>query len=180
MALNRGRHLCLAGRPSGWALAHILVHLCFSARRYRHLHTRQTYRNRFSSVATRVRITVHYFHLFSCQWCPPELSTAFLLLDIVSHLSAFEVSYKNALYKSTAIIILLLSPRISFSCERLILRTVLAVTNLWLVKGAANTIFGTVRRLAYEERTLQINKYKAIVDSMLHPRCALTSPFPGR
>jgi len=23
-ALNRGRHLCLAGRPSGWALAHIL------------------------------------------------------------------------------------------------------------------------------------------------------------
>jgi len=24
-ALNRGRHLCLAGRPSGWALAHILV-----------------------------------------------------------------------------------------------------------------------------------------------------------
>ena len=25
-ALNRGRHLCSAGRPSGWALAHILVH----------------------------------------------------------------------------------------------------------------------------------------------------------
>jgi len=25
-ALNRGRHLCLAGRPSGWALAHILVY----------------------------------------------------------------------------------------------------------------------------------------------------------
>jgi len=24
-ALNRGRHLCWAGRPSGWALAHILV-----------------------------------------------------------------------------------------------------------------------------------------------------------
>ena len=24
-ALNRGRHLCSAGRPSGWALAHILV-----------------------------------------------------------------------------------------------------------------------------------------------------------
>ena len=24
-ALNRGRHLCLAGRPSCWALAHILV-----------------------------------------------------------------------------------------------------------------------------------------------------------
>jgi len=23
--LNRGRHLCSAGRPSGWALAHILV-----------------------------------------------------------------------------------------------------------------------------------------------------------
>jgi len=22
-ALNRGRHLCSAGRPSGWALAHI-------------------------------------------------------------------------------------------------------------------------------------------------------------
>ena len=29
-ALNRGRHLCSAGRPSGWALAHILVELCFS------------------------------------------------------------------------------------------------------------------------------------------------------
>ena len=31
--LNRGRHLCSAGRPSGWALAHILVlyyilHVC--------------------------------------------------------------------------------------------------------------------------------------------------------
>jgi len=26
-ALNRGRHLCSAGRPSGWALAHILVEL---------------------------------------------------------------------------------------------------------------------------------------------------------
>ena len=24
-ALNRGRHLCSAGRPSSWALAHILV-----------------------------------------------------------------------------------------------------------------------------------------------------------
>jgi len=24
-ALNRGRHLCSAGRPSRWALAHILV-----------------------------------------------------------------------------------------------------------------------------------------------------------
>ena len=24
-ALNRGRHLCSAGRPSGWALPHILV-----------------------------------------------------------------------------------------------------------------------------------------------------------
>ena len=34
-ALNRGRHLCLAGRPSRWALAHILVfsvfdELCFT------------------------------------------------------------------------------------------------------------------------------------------------------
>ena len=26
-ALNRGRYLCSAGRPSGWALAHILVEL---------------------------------------------------------------------------------------------------------------------------------------------------------
>ena len=29
-ALNRGRHLCSAGRPSGWALAHILVLILFS------------------------------------------------------------------------------------------------------------------------------------------------------
>jgi len=29
-ALNRGRHLCSAGRPSRWALAHILVKCCFS------------------------------------------------------------------------------------------------------------------------------------------------------
>ena len=29
-ALNRGRHLCSAGRPSGWALAHILVLLCLT------------------------------------------------------------------------------------------------------------------------------------------------------
>ena len=28
-ALNRGRHLCSAGRPSRWALAHILVSLWF-------------------------------------------------------------------------------------------------------------------------------------------------------
>jgi len=28
-ALNRGRHLCSAGRPSRWALVHILVFLCF-------------------------------------------------------------------------------------------------------------------------------------------------------
>ena len=28
-ALNRGRHLCSAGRPSGWALAHILVAVYF-------------------------------------------------------------------------------------------------------------------------------------------------------
>jgi len=27
-ALNRGRHLCSAGRPSGWALVHILVLFC--------------------------------------------------------------------------------------------------------------------------------------------------------
>ena len=30
VALNRGRHLYSAGRPSRWALAHILVHVCFS------------------------------------------------------------------------------------------------------------------------------------------------------
>ena len=30
VALNRGRHLYLAGRPSRWALAHILVGLCVS------------------------------------------------------------------------------------------------------------------------------------------------------
>jgi len=29
-ALNRGCHLCSAGRPSGWALAHILVPVCIS------------------------------------------------------------------------------------------------------------------------------------------------------
>jgi len=28
-ALNRGRHLCSAGRPSRWALAHILVFTLF-------------------------------------------------------------------------------------------------------------------------------------------------------
>jgi len=30
-ALNKGRHLCSAGRPSGWALAHILVNDDFVA-----------------------------------------------------------------------------------------------------------------------------------------------------
>jgi len=29
-ALNRGRHLCSAGRPSRWALAHILACFCLS------------------------------------------------------------------------------------------------------------------------------------------------------
>jgi len=28
-ALNRGRHLCAVGRPSRWALAHILVYQVF-------------------------------------------------------------------------------------------------------------------------------------------------------
>ena len=32
VALNRGRHLCSAGRPSGWALAHILVSLVLLTR----------------------------------------------------------------------------------------------------------------------------------------------------
>ena len=37
-ALNRGRHLYLAGRPSRWALAHILVASCiFSEPRAAHL-----------------------------------------------------------------------------------------------------------------------------------------------
>jgi len=31
-ALNRGRHLCSAGRPSRWALAHILVRTEMAAR----------------------------------------------------------------------------------------------------------------------------------------------------
>jgi len=29
VAFNRGRHLYLTGRPSRWALAHILVYICF-------------------------------------------------------------------------------------------------------------------------------------------------------
>ena len=29
-ALNRGRHLCSAGRPSGWALAHISSSVCYA------------------------------------------------------------------------------------------------------------------------------------------------------
>ena len=29
VAMNRGRHLCSVGRPSRWALAHILVENCF-------------------------------------------------------------------------------------------------------------------------------------------------------
>jgi len=35
-ALNRGRHLCSAGRPSGWALAHILVYTNLGARPVRY------------------------------------------------------------------------------------------------------------------------------------------------
>jgi len=31
-ALNKGRHLYSAGRPSGWALAHILVRYIFKKR----------------------------------------------------------------------------------------------------------------------------------------------------
>ena len=31
VALNRGRHLCLAGLPSRWALAHILVQTCIKS-----------------------------------------------------------------------------------------------------------------------------------------------------
>ena len=36
-ALNRGRHLYSAGRPSRWALAHILVASCISASRVQHV-----------------------------------------------------------------------------------------------------------------------------------------------
>jgi len=34
-ALNRGRHLCSAGRPSRWALAHILVYISIGKQLYR-------------------------------------------------------------------------------------------------------------------------------------------------
>ena len=37
VALNRGRHLYLAGRPSRWALAHILVGLAFPASCVQHI-----------------------------------------------------------------------------------------------------------------------------------------------
>jgi len=35
-ALNRGRHLCLAGRPSRWALAHILVYFKMNIKSLKH------------------------------------------------------------------------------------------------------------------------------------------------
>jgi len=41
VVLNRGRHLCSAGRPSRWALAHISSFVCFaisSSSSYHHHH----------------------------------------------------------------------------------------------------------------------------------------------
>jgi len=60
-ALNTGRHLCLAGLPSGWALAHILVFgterssiLCdFDARQSRALKTRDKIAGVTSVLGTR-------------------------------------------------------------------------------------------------------------------------------
>ena len=46
-ALNRGRHLCSAGRPSGWALAHILVislsQIYCSVRRWKNFENRPAF-----------------------------------------------------------------------------------------------------------------------------------------
>jgi len=59
-ALNRGRHLCSAGQPSGWALAHILV--CYRLPRMRTYSVLRTslYANRWLAE----RVWCHLMNIF--------------------------------------------------------------------------------------------------------------------
>ena len=74
--LNRGRHLCSAGRPSGWALAHILVmYLC--CRRLCGLSCSRV--NSISDTASRritpccaTRIHLGVFLLYMITYCEEE------------------------------------------------------------------------------------------------------------
>jgi len=84
-ALNRGRHLCSAGRPSGWALAHILVPVCSNVsilHRFRGttiftMHVTACHLEKFFRFDITVNITGHVYALrFECK-TPWEKSQIF-------------------------------------------------------------------------------------------------------
>ena len=57
-ALNRGRHLCSAGRPSGWALAHILVFIKLELQKGCNITLGNVYRSPKSTHAFRTSINI--------------------------------------------------------------------------------------------------------------------------
>jgi len=71
-ALNRGRHLCAAGRPSRWALAHILVYLFIYAP-FSGTHPQVRGVDGFSrtmakTTRTRTRLCLFGFHWYGSQF----------------------------------------------------------------------------------------------------------------
>jgi len=63
-ALNRGRHLCSAGRPSGWALAHILVLFALLSRFDKKLFQPFMFRNLFIHLSTQKIYSLSPVHTF--------------------------------------------------------------------------------------------------------------------
>ena len=67
-ALNRGRHLYLAGRPSRWALAHILVFVFFPPQIFRHSWAD------FHETLPHDAVCPEIFYLvYGCSYVPPKI-----------------------------------------------------------------------------------------------------------
>ena len=79
-ALNRRRHLCSAGRPSGWALAHILV-LAFKCYELR-------IRKRYDSLRTENSHTIYMITDLHKRSCHDVLFMSLYSLYILSCLHA--------------------------------------------------------------------------------------------
>jgi len=70
--LNRGRHLCSAGRPSRWALAHILVFVCNFVKNQRILMQLSVVTVRINDERYMWRYELHPPHLINVATLPCE------------------------------------------------------------------------------------------------------------
>jgi len=75
-ALNRGRHLYSAGRPSRWALAHILVVTCFTKKDGLVLALQNNFQTRSDRKScwswTVLSVTIHSLLMFVFSWTDAE------------------------------------------------------------------------------------------------------------